>query len=531
MEDFEEQQPQEKPDGQKYWNLLRRRRWYLIAPFFLTWVTVYAVSWLMPSVYRSGTLILVEESSLSKTMVGTPDNTDLQDRLDSITQQVLSRTRLLRIIDHLNLYPKKRARMSPDDLVEKMRKDIQIELVRSPGKSDLTAFNIYFSADNPYVAQQVTTELTNILISENLEVSQQNSENTTRFLESQLEAARRNLAAQEEKVRLFKDQHLGELPIQTQTNLQIMNTLQTQLQGEQDALGRAKQQNAYLQSMASQYQGLKSMVRPAGSTTAVGLPALDQELDRLRAQLTDLRSRYTEQHPDVRKLKDQIASTEKARAQLAAEMKAKAADPKNNDSSDYSDKDLPIMQAESELKANEIEIANRQRSIVQLTAKINDYQARLNRAPVREQELADLTRDYDQSRKDYESLLAKKNQSELATNLNKSEEGEHFRMIDPPSLPTKPYSPKRFEFSLGGLFGGLAVGLLLVFASDFLDDRVYDEKQFKDMIPAEILAEIPALPTPAEEHSRQRRGWMEWAAAAGLGFVMLLGVAFSYLRG
>jgi succinoglycan biosynthesis transport protein ExoP len=528
-EDFEDQQPHEKPDTQRYWNILRRRRWYLIVPFCLTWVAVYAVSWIVPSIYRSGTLILVEESSLSKTMAGTPDNTDLQDRLESITQQVLSRTRLLRIIDHLNLYPKKRARTSPDDLVETMRKDIQIEQVRSPGKAELTAFNIYFSADNPYVAQQVTTELTNILISENLEVSQQNSENTTRFLESQLETARGNLASQEEKVRVFKDQHLGELPTQNQSNLQILSGLQTQLAGEQDALGRAKQQSVYLQSLASQYQGLKTMVRPSGSSTTMGLPAMDQELDRLRAQLADLTSRYTDQHPDVRKMKDQIAKTEKARQQLAAEMKAKAADPKN--ASDYSDKDVPIIQAESELKANELEITNRQHTITQLTAQLNEYQARLNRAPVREQELADLTRDYEQSRKDYESLLAKKNQSELATNLNKSEEGEHFRMIDPPSLPTKPYSPKRFAFSLGGLFGGLALGLATVFLVDFLDDRIYDEKEFKELVPVDIMAEIPPLTTPEEETEQQRRFRMEWAAAALLCFAMLAGVAFSFLRG
>jgi succinoglycan biosynthesis transport protein ExoP len=528
-EEFEDQQSEGNPDTQKYWNALRRRRWFVIVPLFVTWVAVYAVSWILPSVYRSGTLILVEESSLSKTVAGVTDN-DLQDRLDSITQQVLSRTRLLRIIDHLNLYPKKRAHTSPDDLVERMRKDVQIELVRSPGKAELTAFNIYFSGDSPYVAQQVTSELANNLISENLEVSQQGYENNTRFLESQLEAARRNLTDQEEKVRVFKDQHLGELPGQTQSNLQILTGKQTQLQGEQDALGRAKQQSVYLQSVASQYQGLKGMVRPSGSTAPVGLPAIDQELDRLKAQLADLSARYTDQHPDVRKVKEQIAKTEKARAQMSSDIKARAADPKGA-GPDLSEKDLPMIQVEGELKANEIEIANRQRSIIALIGEINDYQARLNRAPVREQELADLTRDYEQSQKDYEALLAKKNQSELATNLNKSEQGEHFRMIDPPSLPTKPYSPKRFVFSLGGLCAGLTLGLALVFGLEFMDDRIYDEKQFKEMIPVDIMAEIPPLTTPEEEIAQQRRFRLEWAAGAAVAFVLLAGVAFSFVRG
>jgi succinoglycan biosynthesis transport protein ExoP len=527
-EDFQDQQSEAKPDTEKYWKILQRRRWYLIIPLFATWVLVYAVSWVVPSVYRSGTLILVEESSLSKSVAGVNDS-DLQDRLDSITQQVLSRTRLLRIIDHLNLYPKKRARMSPDDLVEKMRKDVQIELVRSPGKAELTAFNIYFSGDSPYIAQQVTNELATNLISETTEVSQQNGDNTLRFLEEQLETARRNLADQEAKVRLFKDKYPGELPGTTQTNLQIMQSLQTQLQGAQDALGRAKQQNVTLQSMASQYQGLRGMVRQPGSNAPSGLAGLDAELDKLRSQLADLSARYTPQHPDVRKLKEQIASTEKARTQLAADLKAKATDPKSVVPD--ADKDLPLIQVESELKGNELEIANRTKSIANLTQEIGEYQAKLNRAPIREQELADLTRDSEQSRKDYDALLAKRNAAGFATSLGKSEQGEHFRMIDPPNLPAKPYSPKRFQFSLGGLFGGLALGLAMVFGMEFLDDRIYDEKDFKDMISAEIMAEIPPLTTPEEEIEKQRHSRMEWAAAGALSFVLLIGVAFSFLRG
>ena len=450
--------------------------------------------------------------------------------MDSIQQQILSRTRLLRIIDHLNLYAKLRNHMAPDDMVDKMRKDIQIELVRSPGKQDLSAFNIYFKADNPYTAQQVTNELTNILISENLEVGQQQAENKTKFLDSQLEEARVSLAAQEAKVREFKDRHLGELPGQLGSNLQILTGKQNQLQAEQDALGQAKQQNAYFQSLLAQYKSTATTGKPGDPP--MGLAGLNQELDRLKAQLADLSSRYTDQHPDVRKVKEQIAHTEKAKQQLLADMKAKGTDTSTPAASDYTGKESgPIMEVESQLKANQIEIANRQHAIADIEGQINEYQARLNHSPVLEQELADINRDYDQSRANYDSLLAKRNQAQLEKNVQKSTEGEHFRMIDPPSLPTRPFSPNRFLLSLGGLFGGLALGIAAALAADQMDDRVYDEEDFKKLVPAEIIAEIPPLPTMAEQAEQQQRMWLEWAAAGVICLVTLAGTAFSYLRG
>ena len=354
VEDFSEEQAPQQLDWARYLGLLSRRRWYLILPFFLGWFAVWSISWFLPSIYRSGTLILVEQPTVSQQYVVSNVASDLQSRLDSLTQQVLSRTRLLRIIEKLNLFPKERHKLNLDEMVELMRKNIQIELVRSPEHDQLTAFNIYFSADNPYVAQQVTTELTNILISENLEVRQQQSEDTTSFLQSQLDEARRTLAAQEARVRAFKDQHLGELPGQLQSNLQILSGMQTELQGEQDSLGRAKQQNAYLESLIGQYRSMAhnpKVVAASPAAVSGGLPAVDQELSRLKAQLAELSSRYTDRHPDVRKVKDQIAKTERMKAQLEAELAKKSADlpaDKNPDGG----KDVASMEVESQLKAN-----------------------------------------------------------------------------------------------------------------------------------------------------------------------------------
>lgn len=536
-DEFDEQQS-ERIDWRNYVGLIRRHTWHFLVPFVCAWLLVWAASWFMPSVYRSGTLVLVEQPTVPAQFVIPNVAGDLQDRLQSITQQILSRTRLLHIIDQFHLYEKYRVRSSPDDLVERMRKDIEIELVRSEDGRELTAFNIYYSADSPQTAQAVTAELTNLFIKQNLEVRQQQSATTTKFLETQLASARDNLAGQEAKVRDFKDKYLGQLPGQLQTNLQILTGLQSQLQNEEDSLSRAKQQNTYLQSLLTQYRSLQSSPK-GGESALVGLPAINKELDRLKAQLADLSSHYTERHPDVRKLKEQIAKTERLKAQITAELnKPRTADSASAGSSDEQPKDYadlsessPMFQVQSQLSANNIEIASHQRTIEQLQSKISDYQGRLGQEPVREQQLADLTRGYEQSKADYDSLLKKKNESELATNLELQQQGEHFRVMDPPNLPVKPYSPNRLKLFAIGLAAGLALGAGLSFVFEMMDDRIYSEKEIKKLMPASIMAEIPVLATVEEQEHDWRELKLRWTAAAVVCAMLVAAFAVTYYRG
>jgi len=220
-----------------------------LIPLFLGWAVVWGASWVLPPRYESSTLILVEQPTMPKDYVTPNVNDDLQERMQSITQQILSRTRLLHIIDQFNLYAAPRSQPSPDQKVERMRKDIDIELVRD-ARNQITAFNVSYTSRDPRMAQQVTSELTNLFISENLEVRQQQSEDTTTFLESQLETARKSLSDQEAQIREFKGQHVGEMPGQLASNLQILSGLQSQLQNEQDSLNAARQQHVYLQTLA-----------------------------------------------------------------------------------------------------------------------------------------------------------------------------------------------------------------------------------------------------------------------------------------
>lgn len=521
----------EKTDWKGYWQILCRRRWWLALPAFSVWLVVWTLVWFLPAIYRSETVILVEQQKVPEQYVVSNVGADLQQRLQSMTQQILSRTRLLAIVEQYNLYPKLRNRRTPDDVVETMRKDIQIELVQSPNqRGELTAFKVAYLSNNRVVAQRVTSQLTSLFINENLKARQEQSEQTTQFLVNQLEEARQNLADQEAKVKEFKSHYIGELPEQVQSNLQILSGLQAQLQQETDALARAKQQSVYLDSLLNQWRNLESDLQVGRSTGTVAPPALDEELQRLRSQLTDLRAHYTDRHPDVRKLKDQIAQTERMKQQMQAQVAAAAQSTSaegNPHPSSYADLQAmsPRMEVESQIKSNRVEIENRQRAITDLQRQIGQYQGRLNMAPMREQQLAGLTRDYEQSRKNYEQLLAKRDQSEMATDLEKRQEGEQFRVLDAPNLPQKPYSPNRLKLDLIGLVAGLALGMVSLAGSEAWDDRIYSREELEKVLAAAVLSEIPPMPT-AEEQWHQAR-WRVFEAVALFAIVLCTAAGFA----
>jgi succinoglycan biosynthesis transport protein ExoP len=519
-------------DLKRYLDVVRRRHIPFLIPLLAGWLVITGVGWVLPTLYKSSTLILVEQPTMPKNYVEPNVSDDLQSRLQSIEQQILSRTRLLLIIDKLHLYESKREHVTPDEKVERMRKDITLDLVRDSHGEQITAFRVNYSARDPHLAQQVTSELTDLFINENLKVREQESEDTTQFISSQLENARAGLAEQEAKVRQFQAQHEGALPSQQASNLQILSGLQSQLQNEQDALNTAKQQRVYLQSLIEQYRGLHGNTRTADGTPT-GLQAIDLELERLKAQLTDLSTHYTDYYPEVQSVKDEIVKTQKRRDELAAELRNKSVQQQGKSASrdgDDAGQSAPALQLQSELQANQVELSNREQSIAGLKNRINDYQTRLNTEPAVEQQLADLTRGYDQSKVDYDSLLKKKNESEMATSMEQMQQGERFTMIDPPSLPLKPDFPNRLKFCGIGLGVGLALGLVVAGSIEFLDDRMYIEKDIKALLPVAILAEIPEVLLPFDDRRSMKKSALGWSMAALVTATILVGSAYTYLR-
>jgi len=532
MVDELEEQSSEGLDLRRYLGILKRRHLHFLIPLFVGWVVVWAASWILPPRYQSTTLILVEEPAMPKDYVKPNVSDDLQDRLQSITQQILSRSNLLPIINQFHLYSRQHAEPADDDKVAQMRKDINIELVRDAHNQQITAFNVSYTSRSPFFAQQVAGDLTNLFIDRNLQVRQQQSKGTTQFLEAQLEDARKDLAAQEDKIRQFKGQHVGEMPGQLTSNLQILQGLQTQLQTEEDGLNAARQQRVYLQTLADQYRATLGGVKNSDGTP-VGLPAIDGQLQKLRAQLADLSSRYTDRHPDVRKLKEEIAKDETLRVQVLAAMENKTSDAGADASSATPDTTQVTMLApiESQLRSNQLEITNREHAIATLKTRVEDYQTRLNQEPVREQQLADLTRGYDQSRANYDDLLKKKNESSMATSMELLQQGERFRVVDPPSLPQKPEFPNRLKFCEMGLGIGLLLGVVVAGAFEMFDGRLQTAKELKKLLPIEVIGEIPIIETVADLNAAKWKVWAGWATAAFVFATILVGSAFSFLRG
>jgi polysaccharide chain length determinant protein (PEP-CTERM system associated) len=530
MAELSEEQDTGRFDLQRYISIVRRRHVYFLVPLLIGWLAVWGASWVLPARYKSGTLILVEQPTMPTNYVTPNVADDLQDRLQSITQQILSRTRLLLIINKLHIYEGQGKQISDDEKVELMRKDIDIQLEHDTHNSQITAFRIYYSARDPRVAQKVTSELTDLFIKENTRVRQQESQDTTNFIASQLENARQSLAEQEAKVQEFEGQHEGALPSQQASNMQILSGLQAQLQNEQDSLNAAKQQRIYFQSLIEQYRAVHGTTR-APDGTPMGLQAIDQELASLKAQLADLGSHYTDRHPDVQSLKVKIAKTEKRREEYIASLKNKGSNGvQSADSAAEAAQNPQLVQLQGQLQANQAEIANREQAISSLKGRIGSYQGRLNEEPVREQEMADLTRGYEQSKANYDDLLKKKNESEMATSMEQMQQGERFSILDPPSLPVKPDFPNRLKFCGIGVGVGFVLGLLLAGGFEALDDRLHSEQEIKSLLPVAAMAEIPEIVSPSDERTTKRKMALGWAMAGVVFTVILAGSAFSFLH-
>ena len=533
MNEENQEQPEQHRDFDWYLGILGRRHMHFLIALLVGWSAVWGASWVLPPTFRSNTLILVEQPTMPKNYVEPNVAGNLQERLQSITEQILSRTHLLSIIQKQHLYENTRGLRTVDDMIAMMRKDIDIEVVRDPQNDQISAFRIYYSAHDPYVARKVTGELTDLFITENLESRQQQSEGTTKFLQAQLTNAQQNLADQEAKVREFQAQHEGQLPTQQASNLQILSGLQSQLQNEQDALNTARQQRAYYQAMIDQYRGSHS-INAADGTSSIS--SVDQDLMQLRTRLAELRSKYTDRYPDVVAVQDQISTKEQLRDKLAIEEKksgtgSKPSTQTNTDARMNTPMSAVLAQLQGQLESNRLEVENRDKSIASLKARIGVYQSRLNAEPVAEQQLAELTRGYEQSKENYDDLLKKESGSEMATSMELMQQGQRFTMLDPPSLPSKPDFPNRLKFCAYGLIAGLCLGLIVVVVFEFFDDRVQTERQIRSMLPVNVIWDIPVVQSEKDLARAKLRLALGIVSGVLVVVTILAGAVSSYLRG
>jgi protein tyrosine kinase modulator len=496
-----------------YLNVALRFRWWLIATAVFVWAAALTLSVTLPAKYKSETLVLVEPGA-APAQYGTPSlSVDLQQRLQSLAEQTLSRPRLAQLITDFHLYGYVSGQPVSDGAVKQMRNDILVELTKAAG-GDISAFKIIYSGASPEAAQKVTSALSSLFIQDSLGRQQRLSDDTASFLSSQLEEARQDVERQANLLQQFRSRNLGELPEQRAINLQILSGLQERLRSSTESLHAAEREKLYLGSMVG-WAGSSTDASGGDAPASITTPA-DEQIEKMKADLAKLSAQYTPRHPDVVHLKDQIAEAEKQKHDL----EAKASSARPGASAQVSEGTRaqraisPLAQMQSRFKVTELDITNRKQEISGLEQQIKLYQARLDQAPITEQQVADATRSFEQARAHYESLLAKKQQAELVTDLSRRQQNAQFRTIDPPTLPQRPYWPSRLKFSLMGLFFGMALGGAGIVAKEAFDARILGEEDLGHWVQVPIIGTLPPLITNGEKKRQKLRRRFEIALAS-----------------
>lgn len=463
-------------DYRAFLKILWRRKWWVVLPSAVGLLVAAVVLRELPRVYRASTLVLVEPPKVPADYVKTTVTTSIQERLKTIEQQITNRNNLERIIREMNLYPDLRSAGQIEEAIRKARRSLALQVQGNQ------VFRIFFSARDPKVAAASANLIADLFIQGNLKLRENQAQGTTNFLEQELGQFKRDLEAQEAKIAAFKKRHMGELPEQRDTNLRAVEQLQTKLQINIDALDKAETRKILLQREIAS-------LRPAGSAA----PATPERLQQLRAQLSDLRSRYTERHPEVIRLEAEIARLEDA---------YRNAPPPQEPPPETTVVD-PTLRAEQDSLVFEIRrLKTEQERILQEIAR---YRERLENTPNVEAGLLSLTRDYDDSKSSYYSLLDKHREAELAERLEERQQSEQFTILEDAVPPREPYSPNSLMVLAVGLGLGGVLGIGLAFFRQETDETYTDSDSLQEDFPAvPLLAVIPRLDgvpleTPAAE--------------------------------
>lgn len=448
-----------------------RRPWHVAVPFALVFVGAVVVGELVPKRYVSSTLILVAAEKLPDSVIRTMATERATRRLQTIHQEITSRTLLERVVRELDPYGSLKAQVPLARAIDEMRGAIRVNV------RGTDAFSIEFEHRDPRIAMNVADRLTAVFMEEVVGSREKQVEDAYDFIDSQLSEARRELERKEETLRHFKERNMGALPEQMPANLATLQRLQLEQQSLSENLRRALDQQFLVESGAA--------ATPAPTATA----GPDPDLEQARARLLELRQRYTDEHPDVRVALRRIAELEQAQAQGAS------AGPD------------PVRSAvRRRLEESRLEVQDLKERLQTVERKMAAFQNRVEETPRIEQEVLTLTRDYQKLNEHYVTLLGKKLDAQMAARLERRWKGEQFRIVDSAFLPDRPAYPRRRDFAVLGLILGLAAGLGLAVLADVVDQSLKDEADVESLMPLPILAVIPFVDArSAARHGAWRR--------------------------
>src|SRR6266446_2081420 len=472
-----------------YLAILRRRMKVILIPALLAPLAGFLVSYIFSAKYTSQSLVLVEAPKIPDVVVQQVFNQDLTQHITTIQQRVLSPSRLRPMVERLGLA--KRGQ-NLDDVVNNIQLNMQIQPVvtdigaggrKKPGSSPVPGFYVNYTASTAREAQQICTDLTSMLLEEDLKSRQDASQGTTLFLTKQVEDAKQNLDDLDKKLAAFKNQHMGQLPGDEDNNLKILMGLNSQLDANTQNLNRATQDKAYTESLLAQ-----QLAAWKTSQSSSNPQTLQAQLSTLQAQLIDLEARYTEDHPDVIKTKADVEQVKKKLKEIND-----ATSGGNDLANDKGSGSEPpeIRQLRLQIHQYQDLIAQATRDQKKLQQEIGVYQSRVASSPAIEGEYKELARDYDNAQKVYQDDLAKQSTSKMATQAQQQQQGEQMALLDPATLPDSPSFPNRLLFAGGGLGAGLALGLGLALWLELRDKSIRTQADAEAALDLPMLVAVP----------------------------------------
>jgi polysaccharide chain length determinant protein (PEP-CTERM system associated) len=470
-----------------YVGLVLRRRWLVIVPFCMAMAIGLYLSFTLPPVYEASTLILVEPQRVPSEFVKSIVSTDIDSRINTISQQIQSRSALEKIISDFKLFSSaEQQSVFMEDKLSSLRRRIKVEVNRGRQNLSSEAFSIAFQGDDPLKTMNIANALASYFIDANLKIREEQASGTSTFLEAELESMKRRLEEVEGELREFRNRHMGELPEQLDSNLRIIGTLETQLNSRMERLRDERTRLAILITEIDQFRRAEQATSsaPAGQET--------KSLSQLREQLSAMETSYTSKHPDVVRLRNTIKELESKEAVLEKDPVRDNPGPSRGTSPAVAERIKRRMEIEAS-------IANAQDDIAQIMGQIKEYRRRIEMTPKREEQLLGLNRDYQNIKDTYNSLLNRKMEADIAVNLEKKKKGEQFRIIDYAKKPEKPISPDLQRLFLMFTAAGLGLGLGIIFLLDMLNGTVRKAAEIESDLNIRLLATVPKL-----QHSRER---------------------------
>ena len=486
-----------------YLDVLKKRKWVLLVWIVVGLVGAGVAFLVLPKVYRSSTLILVESQKVPTDYIKPMAVDTIEERLIAIQQQILSRTLLQKIIEEFHVYDDELKRQPLEDVIDLMRRDIKITMVDDRFHRNIQAFTISYDSDVPELAMQVTNKLAALFIGENLKVREQLVEGTSEFLEQELSRLKERLDRQEAQISQYKQKHIGQLPQQEEAMFRTLDRLTMELQTQNDMLRMLVERKEIMRD---------AIETSAGTPGGVIHLSPKGRLRQLREQLAQLLAEYKDTYPDVLRVKREIKDLE---ARVA-----------RGPSSDDLEEDVVVSGSDmdSQLRTVDAEIKVRRHRAGEIQAQIKSLEQRMEQMPIREQELSTLLRDYETTNKRYQALLANKESAKITEQMEKRQKGEQFRVLDPANLPIKPVKPDPLRVFLAGITAGLVLGGGTIWWLDFRNLPFRRPEEIEGSLGLPMLASIPHMfMVGGQDRSNGRNGtpeefgWRQW-----LGRVKLL---------